>query len=318
MKNDKTGTPPRIAPVLAAALLAAALMAPSLRVGEPPGPHEDFGARAEIVIKDIPYMPSKPHNKKLMLDVYSNPHEGLWPAVVMVHGGGWVEGDKTMDNKVYICKVLADNGYVVFTINYRLLPEARIKKQVEDAMAAVIWVKEHAREYGADPERVAVAGGSAGGHIGALVAWASDDPFFTPTGNPQSQYDSDVIAAALYYPVIDFDRTMKDVGSILAPLARLFFTGRLDGPYKKYMEHLSPHNHVDADCAPTIFLTGDQDDINLYPQSVEYTKKLQDLGVDAKLYTAPGKLHGFTWNYWEPESVESVQQIVEFLDRYLK
>jgi acetyl esterase/lipase len=236
---------------------------------------------------------------------------------VMIHGGGWIEGDKTMDNKVYICKVLANNGYVVFTINYRLLPEARVKKQVEDAMAAVIWVKEHAEEYGGDPERIGVMGGSAGGHIGALVAWASDDPWFEPTGY-EGALDSDVKVAALYYPVIDFHRTMKDVGKWAAPLGGLLFTGKAGKPYKKALQHLSPHNHVDADCPPTLFLTGDADEINLYPQSVEYTKKLKDLGIDSKLYTAPGKKHGFTWNYWEKESVESVEEIVEFFDKYLK
>jgi acetyl esterase/lipase len=299
-------------------LLASPALAKNLQSTTPPGPHEQFGGKAETVIYNVPYVSGHERNKKLMLDIYSNPHEGLWPAVVMIHGGGWIGGDKSMDNKVYISKVLAANGYVVFTINYRLIPEAWMKTQTEDAMAAVIWVKDHAKEYGADPERVGVCGGSAGGHLGAMVAWASDDPFFVPTGNPQSSYDSDVKAAALYYPVLDLDRTLKENGKWAAPLGRLLFTGRLDGPYKKYLEHLSPVNHVRPGIPPTIFLTGDADELHLYPQSVEFTQKLTDLGVPAKLYTAPGKIHGFTWDYWSPESVQSVKEIVEFFDKYLK
>jgi len=302
-------------PVTLAVALALLLMAPSLRDGEPPGPHEDFGARAEIVEKDVPYVESMPDNKRLWLYVYSNPHEGLWPVAVMIHGGGWMEGDKSMDNKVYICKVLAKNGYVVFNVNYRLLPEVRIKKQAEDVMAAVIWAKEHAEEYGGDPSRVGVMGGSAGGHLGALVAWASDDDWFIPTGDPISDYDSDVKAAALYYPVIDLERTLWEVTWILAPTARHL----LIGPGKREkLKHLSPHNHVDETVPPTLFLTGDADELKLYPQSVEYSQALLDLGVDSKVYTAPGKKHGFTWNYWEDESVQSDREIVEFFDKHVR
>jgi acetyl esterase/lipase len=301
--------------VILGLIMAADASARSLRKGAPPGPHEDFGARAEIVIKDVPYVPDLPNTKKLMLDIYSNPHEGLWPAVVMIHGGGWMEGDKSMDNKVYVSKVVAAGGYVVFSINYRLLPNAKLKKQTEDCMAAVIWVKQHAKEYGADPERVGVMGGSAGGHLGALVAWASDDPYFIPTHVTDSTYDSDVKAAALYYPVLDLERTARDEGKGLGGLLKAVL---VNAPVKRNIKHFSPKYHVDKNCPPTLFLTGDADNLNLYPQSVDFTKRLESLGVPTKLYTAPGKSHGFTWNYWEPESVQSAKEIVEFFDKYLK
>ncbi len=289
-----------------------------VKKGDPPGPHEEYGARAEKIIYNVPYVPSMPDNKDLALDVYYNPHHGEQPVAVMVHGGGWREGDKSMDNKVWICKVLANHGYVVFSLNYRLLPEASMKQQAEDVMAAVIWVKEHAGEYGGDPERVGIVGGSAGGHLAALVAWASDDPYFRPTGHPQSDYDSDVKVAGLYYPVLDIDRTFKDVGDGLSPLAGLYFTGKAGDEYREALEHLSPHNHVDRQATPTIFLTGDADELDLYPQSVEYTEKLRELGIDSELYTARDKKHGFTWNYWEEESVESVEALVSFFDKHLK
>jgi len=237
---------------------------------------------------------------------------------VVIHGGAWFKGTKENHNKVYNSKHLAADGYVVFSINYRLMPEARLKKQAEDCMAAVIWVKEHAREYGGDPERVGVLGGSAGGHLGALVAWASDDPWFTPTGNPQSKYDSDVKVAGLYYPVLDLDRTFRDNAKWLGAAALPLIVGRRFESYHQSLEHLSPIYHIDSKAVPTIFLTGDADDLFLYPQSVEASQALRDVGVDSELFTAKGKLHAFTGQYWEPESVASAEAVTAFFNKYLK
>jgi acetyl esterase/lipase len=223
-----------------------------------------------------------------------------------------------MDNKVYVCQVLANNGYVVFTINYRLAPQYVIKSQVEDALAAVIWGKEHAREYGADPNRVGVAGGSAGGHLAAMVAWNGSDPYFKPTGHPEKDVDAKVKVAALYYPVIDLDKTLHEQAKGFAWLGHALFVGAMGKPYVDQLKHISPVNFINASDPPTIFLTGDADNLHLYPQSVDSVNKLKALGVDSELFTAPGKKHGFTWEYWDPVSLASCMAIVKFFDKYLK
>lgn len=283
------------------------------------GPRSDYGAVAKTVIRDVSYIEGKAASPLQKLDVYSNPHEGVQPMVMVIHGGAFYRGDKNNDNKVFLAEFLANSGYVVFNVNYRLAPSVKIKQQAEDVMAAVIWAKNHAAEYGADPNRAAVAGGSAGGLLGALVAWASDDPCFVPTGNPGGSFDSDVKVAALYYPVLDLDVTLHELGGIFAPLGKKFLLGAFRGKkYQSSIKKISPSYRVDASIPPTIFLTGDKDSLKLYPQSVAYEQKLRSLGVDTKLYTAKGKDHGFTWNYWEPESVESHREVVSFFDKYLK
>lgn len=301
--------------VLAAVVAAGPALAKKKPV--PPGPHEAYGGRAEIIIQDQVYVPDS-KNPKHRLDIYSNPHEGLWPVVVMIHGGAWIKGTKSYDNKVWICKVLANHGYVVFSIDYRLAPWTKLKGQAEDAMAAVIWVKQHAEQFGGDPTRVGVTGGSAGGHLGLLVAWASDDPYFRPTKVRETELDSEVRVAGVYYPVIDLDETLRQNTRGFTPLARLLLVGAVGKRYRAALQHLSPHLELDPSDPPTLFLTGDADELKLYPQSVAYAEKLKELGIDGRLFTAPGKKHGFTWEYWSPESLNSVQALVDFFDLYLK
>ena len=111
---------------------------------------------------------------------------------------------------------------------------------------------------------------------------------------------------------------MRENGGRLRGLGGWIFTGKVGKAYQEALKHLSPSNHVDKNCVPTIFLTGDADNLKLYPQSQEYVAKLQSLGVDSELFTAPGKKHGFTWEYWDPVSLDSVLAIVKFFDKYLK
>lgn len=281
------------------------------------GPMEQYGATGKLIAQDVSYMPSRPQDLDFFLDVYASPHEGLQPVIVVIHGGSWINGTKENYNKVFNSKYLAGNGYVVFSINYRTLPEVRLKKQAEDCMAAVIWVKQHAKEYGGDPKRVGLLGGSAGGHLGALVAWASDDPWFKPTGY-DGPLDSDVLAACLYYPVIDLDRTFRDNASFLGPAVLAPIAIRRFETYHQSLKHLSPVYHIDGKAPPTLFLTGDRDELKLYPHSVEFSRKLREAGVNSEVYAAPGKDHAFTAQYWEPEAIESARRTVEWFDRYLR
>jgi len=308
----------RISRLALALVLLAALSALIPKKPAGTGSHEDYGAKAQIVLKNIPYAQGVPGADKLKLDVYSNAHDRLWPVVVMIHGGGWIGGDKSMDNMVYLCQVLANNGYVTFNINYRLAPDYPIKLQMEDALAALIWVKEHAKEYGGDPERIGLAGSSAGGHLAALMAWNSDDPYFHPTGRSGKKADASVKVAALYFPVIDLELNIKQLGKAFAWLGHALLVGALGKPYQEQLKHISPVNFIKADDPPSIFLTGDADQFKLYPQSVAAVKKLKELGVDAELFTAPGKKHGFNWQYWDQVTVASAQAVVKFFDKYLK
>jgi len=283
-----------------------------------------YGARCDHVEKDIAYAPGEPGSEFLTLDVLWNEHEGIQPIIVQIHGGAWEVGDKTALNSRFRSLFLANHGYVVVNVNYRMLPHHPIKTQVEDVMGAVIWAKEHAADYGADPDRVGVVGGSAGGHLTAMVAWASDDEFFSPTGHEDSDYDSDVLAAVPFYGVFDLEDTLasypyRKKESGLKSISYRYFTGAKKGPARdELFRHISPKRHLDASVPPTYFVCGDEDNFYLYPQSVEYENRLRELGVPTGLYTAEGAKHGFDVHYGEDYSIEAMEKTLEWFDRYLK
>ncbi|MGI9243658.1 MAG: alpha/beta hydrolase fold domain-containing protein, partial [Verrucomicrobiales bacterium] len=89
------------------------------------------------------------------------------PMVICIHGGGWARGDRKDFHEVM--KRLADWGYSSATVSYRFTDVAAWPAQLEDVQAALAWVVEHADEYGIDPERIAVLGGSAGGHLSLML-----------------------------------------------------------------------------------------------------------------------------------------------------
>lgn len=139
--------------------------------------------------------------RDLKLDVFVPREEGTGrPCVLQVHGGAWVAGDKR-EQGIPLLTHLAANGWVGFNANYRLSPHATFPDQLVDLKRALAWVKDHAAEYGGDPGFVAVTGGSAGGHLTALLALTANDPEYQPGFE---QADTSVQAAIPFYGVYDF------------------------------------------------------------------------------------------------------------------
>ncbi|MFQ6090625.1 MAG: alkaline phosphatase family protein, partial [Candidatus Bipolaricaulia bacterium] len=114
----------------------------------------------EIVFATVESLPLK-------LDAYRPELPGPLPAIIFVHGGGWVGGDKR--GMEPYARYFAERGYVGFAINYRLAPGFKFPAQIEDVKCAVRWVRQHAAEYNVDPDRIGALGTSAGGHLVGLL-----------------------------------------------------------------------------------------------------------------------------------------------------
>lgn len=106
----------------------------------------------------------------LTADILQPGTNGPWPVLLYMHGGGWVSGNVRTHRK--IAALFAAAGFLVVNLDYRLAPEHRYPAQLDDALAAIQWIRENADHYGGDPKRLAVGGDSAGAQMAASAAVA--------------------------------------------------------------------------------------------------------------------------------------------------
>lgn len=149
-------------------MAAAQTPAPKRKAGNPEGEpvRRSFPASVKVE-RDLVY--ARYGNREVKLDLYlpRTPAGNAIPCIVVIHGGGWRSGDKT--RFAPIAAALAEQGFAAACIGYRLLPEVEFPAPILDCKAAVRWVRAHATRYGIDPDRLGAIGGSAGGHLVAML-----------------------------------------------------------------------------------------------------------------------------------------------------
>ncbi len=194
------------------------------------------------------------------LDVYRSrlaPHAKA-PVMVYVHGGAWMIGDKREQGKPMMFE-LVSRGWVCVSVNYRLSPKATWPDHMVDAKKALVWVKEHIAEYGGDPAFIAVSGGSAGGHLCALLALTPGDGAFQPGFETA---DTSVQACVPFYGVMDL--TGSPEGSALFGPGTLQMLERsvmktTEAQHPGLFREASPTYRVTEDAPPFFVLHGVND-----------------------------------------------------------
>jgi acetyl esterase len=211
---------------------------------------------------------------------------GLAPALVFFHGGGWVIGD--LDSHDVVCRKLADEGeLMVVSVDYRLAPEHKFPAAVDDAIAATKWIAENARQLGIDAARLMVGGDSAGGNLAAVVAISARD------GN-----GPDIAGQVLIYPAIDFAMThpshREPETSILLThsVIQWFRDHYLNGAADVHDWRASPARATTLiGLPPAYVLTAGADPLR--DEGDEYARRLKEAGVAVTYRTFPGQFHGF-------------------------
>ena len=263
--------------------------------------------------KDIDY--SGAANARQMLDLFipKKAADKPRPLVVYIHGGGWEGGSK--NDAGVLTGLVTDGNFVAASVGYRLTNEAHWPAQIHDCKAAIRWLRAHAGEYGIDPERIAVFGISAGGHLVSLLG--------TTTGEGPKELEGDIGAndgvATTVACVINFCGpanflTFADKGSIISVESPgTAITKLLGGPLSEKIDAAtacSPVTHITKNDPPFLHIHGTKDNLVPYAQALEFDAALEKAGVPSTLLTGTDGGHVFF-------SKELIEQMKTFLARHL-
>jgi acetyl esterase/lipase len=281
-------------------------------------------AAAPRMIPDLAYLaPDRAEKLDLYLPVA--PAKGkLSPAVVWIHGGGWTGGVKTENRAKEICTTLAAAGYVAVSVDYKL-GDGAWPTNLHDCKNAVRFLRAHAATYQLDPDRIAVAGGSAGGHLALMVGFTGDRPEFEPAGaaTPYPGVSSQVRAVIDLYGPANL-LTRQEVDEKGTPTGKLRPAGPAkvfgpDDPTAPVYRRASPVTHVTKNSPPVLILHGRIDTTVDRAQSEELAGVLQHHGVPHEIVMVEGAGHTFDFETWnkKPLSRDLRPVALAFLAKYL-
>lgn len=284
------------------------------------------------VVRDVPYLPSG--RRDHLLDVYlpeeapagaPGAPEPLRPAVLYVHGGAFCMLSK--DTHRVMAMPFARRGYVVFNINYRLGPVHTYPAPLEDAASALRWVLDNARFYGADPERLVLAGESAGANLVSALAYMATHPTDEPFGRALHARAPGIRAVAPIYGLLDLHDLRRFTSRERLPdwakrellTAAASYVGRpiaegarrhpLASPLRLY-EAAPPEG---ARPLPPFFIACGTADV-LLDDSRRLKAALERRGARAELHVFPGEVHGFNAMVWRPAAKAKWRALFRFLE----
>ena len=255
---------------------------------------------------DVAFLPT---NRSELADLYfpaEMPAGKRLPAVLVIHGGGFNDGDKARPREINFATNLVANGYVVMSINYQLRKrpgEVTWPQPVLDAKAAVRWLRKNAGPLGIDPEYIGVLGGSAGGNLSAMLALTGPKDGFDERA-PYAEFSSRVSCGVDFYGAVKL-MEYHDM--------KMFAQTRAEAP--ELYEQASPVNYAHAKAAPLLIVHGAADQTVPLAQSEALAAALKKAGAEHELLILPGAPHTFDL---QPRERDLRPVVIAFLDKHLK
>ncbi|MEO6884877.1 MAG: alpha/beta hydrolase [Jatrophihabitantaceae bacterium] len=223
-----------------------------------------------------------PGGRRFELDVYHHRDTPPGaPVLLQIHGGGWVIGQKEQQG-IPLMMHMAARGWVCVAVNYPLSPRNRWPAHLIAIKRAIGWIRKHAVEYGGDPSFLAVTGGSAGGHLAAMVALTPDDKSLQPGFEG---VDTSVQACVPHYGMYDFtgESGRKYTQRRADTLLRRYIMA-VDARYPDDYRSASPLSRITADAPPFFVLHGSNDTLVPVPDAREFVEKLRSVSHNPVVY----------------------------------
>jgi len=282
------------------------------------------------IIKDVAFLGADRTEK---LDVYLPPDKFVrpLPALIWIHGGAWVHGDKGGEREKNIGENLAKNGYVVVSINYKLgknspgvpsdppvsqdpppsapltvaSPQADIPwpQNIADCKSALRYIRKEAAQYGIDPNRIAVGGGSAGGHLCLVLGLSGNSPEMNKLGLYPEQ-NSKVSCIIDFYGATEF----------VIPRRIDIVSGATPEETAKNIKAATPATYLAKDSPPVLVVHGDADQTVSIESSKRLVDAMEKMGIPHQFIIVPGAPHAFDF---QPKQMDLRPAVLEFLAKYL-
>jgi len=260
---------------------------------------EVHGVEGVEIIPDVVY--GHKHGMALTLDVYKPKQNDNGTGILFMVSGGWRSRWRPPEQNIGWIKPMLDKGFTVFAVRHGSSPKYVIPEIIEDVRRSVRFVRLRAKEFGIDPERLGVAGGSAGGHLSLMLGTASDN------GDANSKDEilrisNRVAAVVAYFPPTDI---------------RPWINKLPDYPALNFEEEkgaaCSPLLHVTSDDAPTLLIHGDKDELVPLEHSEKILAEFKKHKVASELMVIKGAGHGFRGD----DGKRASEALVDWFEKHL-
>jgi acetyl esterase/lipase len=272
------------------------------------------GPSAVRIEKDVEYLsPERAEKADLYLPPRFEPGK-TYPGIVIIHGGGWSGGDKGSIREINIGTTLASHGYVCMSVNYLLVSEktAAFPQNIQDCKRAVRWLRKNAAQFQLDAAHIGAIGGSAGGHLAALLAVSGPDTGIDPPED--AEYSCRVQAAVPMYPhcASSWEASVGPYHVVYNKLG-MFAKAQTEAP--ELWDSASPIKQLSEDDPPMLILHGTLDTTTPLNQSTRLHEAAKKLGIPCELTIIEGAGHSF---HLQPKQRDLRPAVLAFFNQHLK
>lgn len=255
--------------------------------------------------------------RDLHVDIFRPDDDGIYPALIMIHGGGWNSGDKSLQRPMAVR--IASRGYVTIPVEYRLIPEAVYPAGLHDIKSAIKWVKANAGRLGVDPTRIAVSGSSAGAQLATLIGVTNGSSRHERSyGSDEVTSDVDAIVNMDGVSTFISQRNIEEAKDRfkekgVLPISAVWLGGLYEDATDNWNE-ASAVNWITPKSAPICFI---HSDLSRYTDGMEELKAgYAKYGIYNESHAIGSDIHPF-W-FFNPWGDKVIDTTVNFLDRILK